>query len=161
LRISVCPGSFDPITRGHVNVVKRAAKLFDKIIVLVSDNVVKTPKFTLEERVEMTRLSLRECDNVEVKVLKGLLASYAKEEGACAIIRGLRAVSDFDYEFQMALANKNLNPDIETVFLTASSGRMFISSSLVKQIAKLGGDITGFVPECVAEKIKQRLLGSL
>ena len=161
MRISVCPGSFDPITRGHVNVVKRAAKLFDKIIVLVSDNVVKTPKFTLEERVEMTRLSLRECDNVEVKVLKGLLASYAKEEGACAIIRGLRAVSDFDYEFQMALANKNLNPDIETVFLTASSGRMFISSSLVKQIAKLGGDITGFVPECVAEKIKQRLLGSL
>lgn len=158
MRIAVCPGSFDPVTLGHTDIINRASKLFDKVIVLVSVNSSKKYSFTPEERVEMIRTVTKNLDNVEVESNEGLLADYLKEKGACAIVKGLRAVSDFEYEFQMALANKKLCPDAETVFLVTSSENMYLSSSVVKEIASYGGDITGFVPEIIREKIKERLV---
>lgn len=158
MRIAVCPGSFDPVTLGHTDIINRASKLFDKVIVLVSVNSSKKYSFTPEERVEMIRTVTKNLDNVVVESNEGLLADYLKEKGACAIVKGLRAVSDFEYEFQMALANKKLCPDAETVFLVTSSENMYLSSSVVKEIASYGGDITGFVPEIIREKIKERLV---
>lgn len=158
-RIAVCPGSFDPVTLGHVDIITRSAKLFDELIVLVSVNLGKSaPSFTAEERVEMIGRALGDtCPNVTIETLDCLLADYAKERGACAIVKGLRAVSDFDYEFQMALANKRLYEGAETVFLTTSAEYMFLSSSVVKQIAQFGGDIRGFVPACILDDINARL----
>lgn len=158
MRIAVCPGSFDPVTLGHTDIINRASKLFDKVIVLVSVNSSKKYSFTPEERVEMIKTVTQNLDNIEVESNEGLLADYLKEKGACAIVKGLRAVSDFEYEFQMALANKKLCPDAETVFLVTSSENMYLSSSVVKEIASYGGDITGFVPEIIREKIKERLV---
>lgn len=157
MKIGICPGSFDPITRGHLDIIKRASSLFDKVIVLVVHNPAKHPSFTPEERVELIRRSIGDFTNVEVDVYGGLLADYCRAKGADAIIKGLRAVSDFEYEFQMALTNKKLNPDCETVFLTTSAENMYLSSSIVKQVASLGGDITNFVPECIHDEIKGRL----
>lgn len=156
-RIAVCPGSFDPVTLGHRDIITRASKLFDKVIVLVSINPLKTPSFTAEERVEMIKKITVKIDNVEIDTFDGLLADYVKEKGACAIVKGLRAVSDFEYEFQMALANKELYDGAETVFLTTSSENMYLSSSVVKQIASFGGDISLFVPHCILGDIKERL----
>lgn len=158
MKIAVCPGSFDPVTLGHTDIINRASKLFDKVIVLVSVNSSKRYSFTPEERVEMIKAVTKNLDNVEVESNEGLLADYLKEKGACAIVKGLRAVSDFEYEFQMALANKKLCPEAETVFLVTSSENMYLSSSVVKEIASYGGDITGFVPEIIREKIKERLI---
>lgn len=157
-RIAVCPGSFDPVTLGHVDIMTRASKLFDRVIVLVSVNPSKHPSFTAEERVEMIKEVTKDLDNVEVDILTGLLAEYVKNIKATAIVKGLRAVTDFEYEFQQALANKKLYPDAETVFLVTSSENMYLSSSVVKQIASFGGDITDFVPEVIADKITRRLL---
>lgn len=156
-RIAVYPGSFDPVTFGHRDIIQRASLLFDRVIVLVSVNAVKNPSFTAVERVKMLDKVTKSVGNVVVDVWDGLLVDYIKQVGACAIIKGLRAVSDFEYEFQMALANKILYDGAETVFLTTSSENMYLSSSVVKQIASFGGDISHFVPECILEDIKARL----
>lgn len=145
MRLAVCPGSFDPITKGHIDIIKRAAKLFDKVIIAVSVNASKVSSFSLEERVEMIKLCTTDIENVEVDIVTELLANYVQRVEACAIVKGLRALSDFEYEFQMALANKKLNPEAETLFLTTSAENMYLSSSIVKQIAGFGGDISDFV----------------
>lgn len=155
--IAVCPGSFDPVTRGHLDIIHRAAAMFDKLIVVVMSNPSKKCSFTPEERVQLIRKSLHGLDNVEVDCYDGLLAEYAAKCGACAIIKGLRAMSDFEYEFQMALTNKKLNPDVETLFLTTSAENMYLSSSMVRQIAGMGGDVSEFVPSEILEDIKTRL----
>lgn len=156
-RIAVYPGSFDPVTFGHRDIIQRASLLFDRVIVLVSVNAVKDPSFTAVERVKMLDKVSKNLENVVVDVWDGLLVDYIKQVDACAIIKGLRAVSDFEYEFQMALANKILYDGAETVFLTTSSENMYLSSSVVKQIASFGGDISHFVPECILDDIKARL----
>jgi len=158
MRIAVCPGSFDPVTHGHLDIVKRASKLFDKVIVLISVNPLKSTSFTVDERVMMLKEVTKDIENIDIDTFDGLLASYLKQTGACAIVKGLRAVSDFEYEFQMALANKKLYAEAETLFLTTTSENMYLSSSMVKQIASFGGDISHFVPECILETIKNRLI---
>ncbi len=157
MRIAVCPGSFDPITKGHLDIVQRACKLFDKVIIAVSVNPSKSGSFTFAEREALIRLCTADLDNLEVVQMHGLLADYVNEVGACAIVKGLRALSDFEYEFQMALANKKLNPNAETVFLTTAEQHMYLSSSLVKQIAAFGGDISAFVPPQALSAIEQKL----
>ena len=163
MKIAVCPGSFDPVTNGHIAVVRRAAKLFDKVIVVVMANFRKpVGLFTVSERVELLKRCTVGMDNVEVDSYGGLLADYAREKGAIAIVKGLRAVSDFEDEFQQALTNKQLNPDVETVFITAESEHMYLSSSVVKQVCEFGGndiDRTKFVPQEIAGDIIQRIKG--
>lgn len=156
-RIAVCPGSFDPVTYGHIDIFNRASTLFDKVIILVSTNLSKQPLFTPTERIQMIMDVTSGMDNVVIDILDGLLADYVRHVGACAIVKGLRAVSDFEYEFQMALANKKLYPDAETVFLTTSTENMYLSSSVVKQIAAFGGDISSFVPDEIRERIESRI----
>lgn len=156
MRIGVCPGSFDPVTLGHMDIITRACKIFDKIIVAVPVNPEKHSSFTVEERMEMLR-TVTVGMNVEVDCVCGLLADYAREKGATAIVKGLRAISDFEYEFQMALTNKKLNPEVETMFLPTSIEHMFLSSSMVKQVAGFDGDISHFVPKCLQERITERL----
>lgn len=153
----ICPGSFDPVTLGHVDIIRRASRMFDHVVVGVLNNVAKTPSFSTEERIALLRKTLNGIDNVEVVGFDGLLAQYAKDNNITAIVKGLRAVSDFEYEFQQALTNKKLNPELETVFLTCNSDYMYLSSSIVKQVASLGGDISPFVPECVHDEILDRL----
>ena len=157
MRIAICPGSFDPVTLGHLDIVNRARKLFDHIIVAVLVNPSKNTLFTLEERIDLLKRCCKDMDNVEVVGFDGLLADYALERGASAVVKGLRAVSDFEYEFQMALTNKKLNPDLETVFLTTRAENMYLSSSIVKQVAQFDGDISNFVPECIHDDIRERL----
>ena len=135
----ICPGSFDPVTLGHLDIITRAAKMFDRVIVAVLVNSAKTPTFSTEERIELLR------------------EEYCKKCGVGTIVKGLRAVSDFEYEFQMALANKKLNPELETVFLAADADSTFLSSSMVREIASMGGDISNFVPACVHDRIVERL----
>lgn len=156
MRVAVCPGSFDPVTLGHMDIITRACKIFDKVIVAVPVNPNKKASFTVEERMELLRTATKGL-NVEIDRVEGLLADYAREKGATAIVKGLRALSDFEYEFQMALTNKKLNPELETMFLATSSENMFVSSSMVKQVAGFGGDISHFVPESIADIIKERL----
>ncbi len=156
--IAICPGSFDPVTVGHIDIITRAANIFDKVYVAVLHNPKKHPAFTEEERVDMLRTATANMSNVEVECWGGLLTDYAARKGAGVIVKGLRAVSDYEYEFQMALANRSLRPEIETVFLTTSSENMFLSSSVVKQIASFGGDISGFVPAELREVITERLM---
>ncbi len=156
-RIAICPGSFDPITVGHLDIIRRAAGMFDQVIVAVLLNDKKTYTFSVEDRVEMIKRSVADIENVTVESHSGLLAEYAKEKGACAIVKGLRAMSDFEYEFQMALTNKKLNPEVETVFLTTSAENMYLSSSVVRQVASLGGDVKEFVPDAIYEKICEYL----
>ena len=158
-RIAVCPGSFDPVTLGHLDIITRASKLFDKVIVLISRNAGKAqPSFTATERMLMIEQVTRDLDNVVIDILDGLLADYVRNVGAVAIVKGLRAVSDFEYEFQMALTNKVLYEGAETVFLTTSKENMYLSSSVVKQVAYFGGDISPFVPECILDTIQKRLV---
>ena len=158
MRIGVYPGSFDPATLGHLDIIQRASKLFDKLIVAAMINGEKTSAFTMEEKVDFLKRMTADLPNVEVECFSGLLADYVREKNACAIVKGLRAVSDFEYEFQMALANKKLYDGAETIFLTTGAENMYLSSSLVKQIAQFGGDISGFVPDCILEEIKNRLV---
>ncbi|WMJ23606.1 pantetheine-phosphate adenylyltransferase [Paludicola sp. MB14-C6] len=157
MRIAVCPGSFDPITKGHIDIISRATKLFDRVVVAVSVNPAKHGSFSLDERVELIKMCTTHLENVEIDVVTDLLADYSKRVGACAIVKGLRAVTDFEYEFQMALANKKLNPEAETVFLTTATENMYLSSSLVKQIASFGGDISDFVPTEINDIVAKRL----
>ena len=156
MRIGICPGSFDPVTLGHMDIITRACKIFDKVIVAVPINPEKHFSFSVEERMDMLR-TVTAGMGVEVDSVSGLLADYAREKGAIAIIKGLRAVSDYEYEFQMALANKQLNPEVETMFLPTRVENMFLSSSLVKQVAGFGGDISHLVPACLLERINERL----
>lgn len=156
-RLAICPGSFDPVTLGHVDIMTRASKLFDRVIVLVSSNYDKKPSFSAEERMELIREVTKNLPNIEVETHDGLLADYVREKGACAIVKGLRAMTDFEYEFQMALANRKLYSEAETVFLVTKSENMYLSSSVVKQIASFGGDISSFVPPEIADRIKERL----
>lgn len=157
-KIAVCPGSFDPITYGHLDIIERASQLFDKVIVLVSSNSQKNPSFSVDERLDLIHDVIERWDNVVVDCWDGLLADYLKERQATAIVKGLRAVTDFEYEFSMALANKKLYSGAETVFLTTSQENMYMSSSLVKEIARFGGDISSFVPPEIHDKIKERLM---
>ena len=157
MKLAICPGSFDPITNGHMDVIERASKLFDKVVVLVAVNSAKNTLFTPEERRELLCRATAHIPNVEVDVYRGLLADYARERGAVAIVKGLRAMSDFEYEFQMALTNRKLCADVETVFLTTLSENMYLSSSLVKEVAKLGGDISEFVPALVLNDILKKM----
>lgn len=157
MKTAVCPGSFDPVTKGHLDIIKRATGLFDKVIVLVVINPDKKTTFSVEERVEQLKKVTKMLPNVEVDSFDGLLADYLRSTGACAIVKGLRAVSDFEYEFQMALTNRKLNPYAETVFLNTAAENMYLSSSMVKQIAKFGGDISSFVPSEIYEEVKIRL----
>ncbi len=159
MRIAVCPGSFDPVTLGHLDIIKRACKIFERVIVAVPVNPAKNASFSVEERMELLRIVIKSegLSNAEVDKVTGLLADYAREKGAMTIIKGLRALSDFEYEFQQALTNKRLNPELETMFLATSAENMFLSSSVVKQIAGFGGDISHFVPSCISETIIQRL----
>ena len=153
----ICPGSFDPVTIGHIDIISRASKMFDHVIIAVLNNLVKNPSFTTDERIALLKEATKDFDNVEIVGFDGLLADYAKERGVNVIVKGLRAVSDFEYEFQQALTNKKLNPELETVFLTSNAEYMYLSSSMVKQVASLGGDISSFVPECVHDIIIKRL----
>ena len=157
MKIAICPGSFDPVTHGHLDIIRRAACLFDKVIVLVMTNSSKQPLFTKEERMTFLRRSTTGLSNVEGDSYGGLLADYAKQHRATVIVKGLRAMSDFEYEFQMALTNRKLNPEAETVFLTTTAEHMYLSSSLVKQVAGLGGDISGFVPDCIMPDIMKKI----
>jgi len=156
-RIAICPGSFDPITLGHLDIIRRAASMFDKLVVVVMTNPAKKCSFTSEERREMIEKSVEDIPNVEVDCYDGLLAEYAGIKKACAIVKGLRAMSDFEYEFQMALTNKKLNPDVETLFLTTKAENMYLSSSMVRLIASMNGDITEFVPQVIHDDILKRL----
>lgn len=157
MRIAICPGSFDPVTLGHMDIISRSRKLFDHIIVAVLVNPAKHTAFTLEERINLLKRCTKDMKDVEVVGFDGLLADYAKIRGATAIVKGLRAMSDFEYEFQMSLVNKKLNPELETVFLNTTAEYMFLSSSGVKQVASFGGDISNFVPECILRDIERRL----
>lgn len=157
MKTVVCPGSFDPITNGHLDIIQRASGLFDRVIVLVAFNAAKQSVFTVEERKEMIRRATADLPNVEVDAFDGLLVDYIREHRASAIVKGLRALSDFEYEFQMALTNRKLLPDCETIFFTTSGENMYLSSSIVRQVCRLGGDISGFVPSCVQEEIIQKL----
>ena len=156
-RIAVCPGSFDPITMGHLDIITRAAAMFDELIVVVMNNTSKHYTFSPSERVEMIKKSVGDLVNVKVDLYDGLLADYAAQQNACAIIKGLRAMSDFEYEFQMALTNKKLNPNVETLFLTTSAQNMYLSSSMVKQIAGMGGDVSDFLPEVIHDDVLKRI----
>ncbi len=158
-RIAVCPGSFDPVTNGHLDIIHRAAKLYDEVLVVAMVNADKRYTFTTDERVAMLKSVTADIPNVKVESSSGLLADYAKQKGAGIIIKGLRAMSDFEYEFQMALANRELNPEVETLFLSTSTSNMYLSSSMVKQIASMGGDISAFVPEGIHQQILTKIKG--
>ena len=158
-RLAVYPGTFDPITNGHADLVARAAPLFERIVVAVAEspNKGKGPGFTLQERISLARLALADLPNVEVRGFDCLLAQFVEQIGAGVIIRGLRAVSDFEYEFQLAGMNRNLYPEMETIFLTPSEQHMFISATLVREIATLGGDVSKFVHPAVERRLKQKV----
>ena len=161
-RIGLYPGTFDPVTTGHLDVIARAARLLDTLVVGVAINTGKGPLFSLEERVELVEAEIagiakQNGMRIEVRPFQGLLIDFAREVGACMIVRGLRAVSDFDYEFQMAGMNYRMAPDIETVFLMASERHQFIASRLVKEVAMLGGDISTFVPPLTLERVMARI----
>ncbi len=158
-KTAICPGSFDPITDGHLDIIKRSAKLFDRVIVVVMSNYRKanTSSFSVEERMELIKRCTKDLSNVEVDCDFGLLAEYARKKNAAVIVKGLRAVSDFEDEFQQALTNKKLNSSVETVFMAAGAENMFLSSSMIKQVCRLGGDVTPFLPEEVSRDIIDRL----
>lgn len=157
MSLAICPGSFDPITLGHLNIIRRSAKIFDKVIVCIMYNSTKTkPMFTIEERVEMVQKVIERFPNVEVATSDGLLAEYAKQFDDPIIVKGMRAASDFEYEFQMNLINKKINPELETMFLTASEKYTFLSSSVVREMASYGADLTGFVPCEIIDEIEKK-----
>ena len=158
MKKGIYPGSFDPVTNGHLDIVERAAKIFDKLYVAVLINPAKHTLFTVEERVELLKEATKQYENVEIVSFGGLLADYAKDNNIEVIVKGLRAVSDFEYEFQMALINKSLNANLETLFLTTTAENMFLSSSIVKQVAGFSGDVSNFIPKCVLEALEKKNL---
>ena len=157
MKLAICPGSFDPVTIGHLDIIGRARKIFDHVIVAVMVNPEKHTMFTTEERIALIQKCTKDMEDVEVVSFDGLLADYAKIRGATAIVKGLRAMSDFEYEFQQALTNRKLNPELETGFMITRAENMFLSSSIVKQIASFGGDVSNFVPACILDDIKERI----
>ena len=157
MKIAICPGSFDPVTKGHIDILERSSQLFDKVIAVVMINPAKTPTFSTEERVEFLRKVTSHIPNVEADSYLGLVADYAKLKGAKTLIKGLRAVTDFEYEFQQALTNKKLNPELETLFMMTGQDYMYLSSTIVRQIAGFGGDISQFVPPRIKDDIIRRL----
>ena len=157
MRIAVYPGTFDPMTFGHLDVIRRASELFDKVIVGVLHNSAKSPLFSAEERVNMLNEVTRDLPNVKVMSFSGLLADFARHTQATVIVRGLRAISDFDYELQMAQTNRKLNPEVDTMFFTTSLEYAYLSSTTVKEVAYFGGDLQEFVPECVVGEIRRKI----
>ena len=157
MRRAIYPGSFDPVTNGHLDVIERALKLFDKVIVAVAHNDQKQPFFTLEERLDLLRKTTDQFDHIQIAPLEGLLVEFAIKQKANAVIRGLRAVSDFEFEFQMALMNRKLETSVETIFLMPKEEYTYLSSRIVKEIARLGGDVAKFVPLFVAEAFAKKL----
>lgn len=157
MRIGVYPGTFDPITNGHVDLISRSLRLFDKVYVAVAANPQKHPVLALEERVEMVRMVTKELPHVEVAPFHGLLVDFVRERGAHAVIRGLRAVSDFEFELQMALMNRNLDQSVETVFLMPSQEYIYLTSTIIKEVARLGGDLAGLVHPEIARQLAARL----
>lgn len=157
--LAVYPGSFDPLTNGHVDIITRGARLFDRIVVAILINSEKSPLFTMEERVEIARAVFKDVPNVEVDTFDGLLVDYVDRRGAQVIVRGLRAVSDFEFEFQMALMNQRLNGKIETIFLMPAEQYTYTSSRLIKEVFRLGGRIQGLVPDMVEERLRNKLAG--
>jgi pantetheine-phosphate adenylyltransferase len=156
VRSVVYPGTFDPVTNGHIDLIERAARLFDRVVVAVAEDSHKMPVFDLETRVDLTRQSVRHLKNVEVTHFSGLLVSFARSRGIDTIMRGLRAVSDFEFEFQLAGMNRRMAPDVETLFLTPAETYAYISSSLVREISRLGGDVSAFVPRFVQAALRER-----
>jgi pantetheine-phosphate adenylyltransferase len=156
MKLGIYPGSFDPLTNGHLDVIQRAEKLFDKVIVAVAKNDSKDPMFTMDERCQLASESLAEMDRVSVDRFEGLLVDYAVEQGAQAIIRGLRAISDFEFEFQLALMNRHLDSSIETIFMMPKDKYTFLSSRMVKEVSRLGGDIKEFVPKPIYRTMLER-----
>lgn len=155
-KVGVYPGSFDPITNGHIDLIERGLRIFDRLIVAVAPSTDKSPFFTLEERIEMIREVVAKDSRIVIDVMKGLLVDYAREKGASAVVRGLRAVSDFEYEFQLALMNRKMDANFETVFLMPSARYTYLSSSIIKEVAKFGGCLKEMVPEVVEEKLKEK-----
>lgn len=157
MRIALCPGSYDPVTFGHLNIIKRSANLFDKVIVAVMINADKKNLFSPEERAKMLEVGTASLPNVEIHCYDGLVAEYAKKVGASVLLKGLRAVTDFEYEFQMSLINKKINPKLETMFIPTAMSFMYLSSSAVREVARYGGDLSDFVPADVEALIKASL----
>ncbi|MCY4025699.1 MAG: pantetheine-phosphate adenylyltransferase [Acidobacteria bacterium] len=155
-RLAVYPGSFDPLTNGHVDIIERGARLFDRIVLAILVNIDKAPLFSVDERVAILREVFDDHPNVEVETFDGLLVDYARQRGADVIVRGLRAISDFEYEMQMALMNRHLNPDIETVFMMPAESYTYLSSRLAKEVFALGGSITGLVPAVVEARLRAK-----
>lgn len=158
MRTAVCPGTFDPITNGHLDIILRAASMFDEVIVGVAEENYKNTLFSLQERVELIQSVTTSLKHFRVMGFSGLLMNFVREQKACAIVRGLRAVSDFEYEFQLSMMNKKLAPDVETMFLMTDSENSFLSSSIIKQVAGLGGAITGLVPKVVEQALNRKLV---
>lgn len=157
MRTAICPGSFDPITLGHLNIIRRCSQIFDKVIVCITYNSSKTnPMFSIDERLSMVKEVVQRYTNVEVECCDGLLAEYSKKHEGAVLVKGLRAASDYDYEFQMNLINKRINPELETMFLTASPKYTFLSSSAVREMARYGADLTGLVPCEIIDKIEKK-----
>ena len=156
-KIAIYPGTFDPVTHGHVDLIKRGIKIFDKLIVAVAHNPNKNPLFTVSERVDMLKNITKDMNNVEVDDFGGLLVDYAHIKEASVVLRGIRAFSDFEYEFQMALTNRKLSPETETIFMMPNESFSYVSSKIIKQIAFMNGDISKFVPEVVQEYLKKKL----
>ncbi len=157
MKIAIYPGSFDPVTNGHLNIIQRAASIFDKLIVCVMVNAGKQPMFTPEERAELLRRVTKDLPNVEIDHAEELLATYAKKRGSCVIVKGLRATSDFENEFQMALINHKINPGLDTMFLTSEHQYMYLSSSTVKELASYGVELKDFLPESIIPDVKERI----
>ncbi len=158
MKIAICPGSFDPITKGHVDIIERTSKLFDKVYAVVMVNPSKTPTFSTKERVELIKKCTAHLDNVEAESFEGLIAEYARQKNACTLVKGLRAVTDFEYEFQQALTNKKLNPNLETLFMVTNQEYMYLSSTIVRQIAEFGGDIEQFVPNQIKDELIEKMI---
>lgn len=156
-RVAIYPGTFDPVTYGHIDVMKRAVQVFDEVIVAVAHHTQKEALFTAQERMEMVKQATADIKGISTEIFKGLVINYAKEKGSNVLIRGLRMISDFEFEFQMALTNRRLNETIETVFLMPSEGYSFISSTLLKEAASLGADVSSFLPGFIVEKLGKKL----
>jgi pantetheine-phosphate adenylyltransferase len=157
--IAIYPGSFDPLTNGHLDLIERGSKVFDELVVAILRNPEKDPLFTLEERTEMLRAMTRQWDNVRVDSFDGLLVDYAVKQGAQAVLRGIRAISDYEYELQMALMNRKLRPDLETIFMMPAEQYSYISSRLVKEIFRLGGSVRGLIPQMVEDRLRKKVNG--